>query len=93
MRATIDVIGLTGFRYDFGCLDIATGKRSSPVTVTTGKNETLDVAKLFEQLTKGAGNLFAYARLFPSREWVPGYVHSDARPAKQPGELRASGCG
>ena len=36
----------------------------------------MDVAKMFDQLTNGAGNLFAFARLSPKIEWIPGYVHS-----------------
>ena len=70
-RATIDIIGLTGFRYDFGSLDLAAGKRSAPVTIETEKGE-MDVAAMFDKLTTGAGSLFAFSRLSPKLEWIPG---------------------
>ena len=71
MRATLDIIGVTGFRYNFGCLDRAVGKQTSPTIVQTGDGD-LDVVKMFDQLVKGAGNLFAFANLFPRRELIPG---------------------
>lgn len=70
MRATIDIIGKTGFRYDFGSLDLATGARSSPVTVTT-KDGPLDVAALFDKICSGAGQLFAFG--FLPKAITPGY--------------------
>mmetsp|Transcript_5958 Transcript_5958/g.15082 ORF Transcript_5958/g.15082 Transcript_5958/m.15082 type:complete len:529 (-) Transcript_5958:210-1796(-) len=70
MRATIDIIGLTGFRYDFGSLDMATGKRSTPVAVET-PDSPLDVASLFDTICTGAGKLFAFG--FLPRAITPGY--------------------
>uniref|UniRef100_A0A061R2G2 Cytochrome P450, family 4, subfamily F (Leukotriene-B4 20-monooxygenase) n=1 Tax=Tetraselmis sp. GSL018 TaxID=582737 RepID=A0A061R2G2_9CHLO len=71
-RATIDIIGRTGFRYDFGCLDLAMGRRRSGATVEAA-GERLDVTKLFDQLLMGAGNLFSYGGILPFRDWIPGY--------------------
>eukprot|EP00951_Prasinocladus_malaysianus_P000987 scaffold6939_cov42-Prasinocladus_malaysianus.AAC.2 len=72
MRATLDIIGLTGFRYGFGCLDLATGKRSEPVTIDANGKQ-LDVAKLFDQLVSGMGNQIAFASVSPRQEWIPGF--------------------
>uniref|UniRef100_A0A061S1E3 Leukotriene-B4 20-monooxygenase n=1 Tax=Tetraselmis sp. GSL018 TaxID=582737 RepID=A0A061S1E3_9CHLO len=71
-RATIDIIGRTGFRYDFGCLDLAMGRRRSGATVEAA-GERLDVAKLFDQLVFGVSRIFAFSYFFPRREWIPGF--------------------
>mmetsp|Transcript_36049 Transcript_36049/g.85535 ORF Transcript_36049/g.85535 Transcript_36049/m.85535 type:complete len:527 (-) Transcript_36049:459-2039(-) len=96
-RATIDIIGRTGFRYDFGCLDLAMGRRRSGATVEAA-GERLDVAKLFDQLVFGVSRIFAFSYFFPRREWIPGSVPGTAArsplpPSPLPAAEERSGVG